>query len=479
MIDQFARWPFRIDILNIPLIGRWLRWQHSRTIWQLTLLTLALIMIADGLFGSPLAAKNTATVAAWVHYRGFIVLALLFFGNLFCAGCPFILTRGLARRLGRPTQRFPKALRNKWTAIGALIGIMFLYEWLDLWASSWLTAWVIIAYFLAAFVFEAFFTHDAFCLYVCPLGTFNFLYSGVSPTQITENNLQTCRDCVGHECVNGQTAADGALIQQGCQTELFVPTMQSNMNCTLCLDCVKACPHDNVALAVRPPGDELFQRTWPQRLDTALLAIIAAFLGLVNAFAMTPPVYALQARMAAALNTRSELLVLGVIFLFGVILLPLGLSYGAAWIGRALSGERIGLSKLISRYAYSFVALGFGIWAAHYLFHLLVGPLTIIPVLQGFFADVIGAPLFGQPDWALAARWVLPLPVIRGVQIAAMLVGLVTAVAIAWRAARAHASTRSRAARAVAPWLILLLLLAVAAIYVFMLPMEMRGNVLG
>ena len=81
----------------------------------------------------------------------------------------------------------------------------------------------------------------------------------------------------------------------------------------LLLDCVKACPYDNVALAVRPPGNELFRQSWPRRLDLALLAILAAFMALTNAFAMTPPVYGLETQLAAWLHTRSEAIVLGLI----------------------------------------------------------------------------------------------------------------------------------------------------------------------
>ncbi|MEZ4719304.1 MAG: hypothetical protein R2851_24925 [Caldilineaceae bacterium] len=135
-------------------------------------------------------------------------------------------------------------------------------------------------------------------MYVCPLGTFNFLYSTVSPTKISARSLDVCRTCVGHDCINGNAA------QQGCQLELYVPTLRSNLDCTLCLDCVKACPHDNVALAVRPPAQELFDRTWPRRLDLALLAVLATFLALVNAFAMTPPAYVLEAEIAAVLGTQ-------------------------------------------------------------------------------------------------------------------------------------------------------------------------------
>jgi hypothetical protein len=150
----------RRDLLAMPGLRRILLWKHSRTAAQSVLFALAVLMVLDGWLGSPLA--NLATVAAWVHYRGFIILALLLVGNLFCAACPFILPRKLARWLGRPMRRWPRALRNKWLALVALLGILFLYELYDLWSSPWLTAWVIVAYFAAAFVLEAFFTRDSF-----------------------------------------------------------------------------------------------------------------------------------------------------------------------------------------------------------------------------------------------------------------------------------------------------------------------------
>lgn len=470
----------RWDLLAVPGLRRVLLWKHNRTALQLVLFAAALIMVLDGWLGSRLAARNTATVAAWVHYRGFIVLALLLAGNLFCAGCPFILPRKLARLLGRPTRRWPRALRNKWVALSVLLGMLFIYELFDLWASPWLTAWVIVAFFATAFVLEAFFTRDAFCLYVCPLGTFNFLYSTVSPLQITTRSQDVCRDCVGKECINGRWDTQDRLVQQGCQLELYVPTLNSNLNCTLCLDCAKACPHDNVALATRPPGDELFRRTWPNRLDLALLAILAAWGGLVNAFAMTPPVYELEQWLAELLQTRQEAIVLGLIFVTGVIVVPLALVYGAAWLNRRSAGRRgLPLTHAILRHAYSFVPVGFAVWTSHYLFHLLIGPLTILPAFQTFWIQVTGVAVFGQPNWALAGAWVLPQGVIQGLQVVIMVAGLLASWWVSWRVARAGHPDSAAAWLEWLPWAAILLLLAVAATVVFLLPMEMRGNVLG
>lgn len=469
------------DVLAVPGLRNFLLWKHSRTAVQIVLFALAVIMVIDGLLGNQLAARNTATVAGWVHYRGFIVLALLLAGNLFCAGCPFILPRKLARWLGRPTRRWPRALRNKWVAIVSLLGILFLYELYDLWSSPWLTAWVIIAYFMSAFVLEMIFTRDSFCMYVCPLGSFNFLYSTISPLQITNRSMDVCRTCVGHDCINGRWDANDKLIQQGCQLELFVPTIKSNLDCTLCLDCAKACPHDNVALVTRPPGDELFRQNWPNRIDLALLSVFAACLGVINAFAMTPPVYVLEQWLAVAMNTDQEVFVLLPIFLVGAVLVPLALVYGSAWLNRQMvaSNRSRSLSRLIMRHAYAFVPLGFGIWASHYLFHLLIGPLTIIPALQTFFEGVVGVPLLGEPNLRVGYSLVPPLWVIQVIQNLAMGVGMGGALLVSWNAVKHAHKDRYDRWREFLPWAVILLLIGILAIWVFMLPMEMRGNVLG
>lgn len=496
MISSIENRRFQLDILRIPILGSFLRWKHARTVGQTVMLLLATAIVVDGLIGNQIASRNVATVAAWVHYRGLVVLALLLAGNLFCAACPFVLPRRLAKMLGNPSIRWPQALRNKWLAIAALIGIIYAYELWDLWASPWWTAWVAVAYFALAFVIEALFTRSSFCKYVCPLGTFNFLYSTISPTQITSRNLDTCRNCAGHECINGRTdppsfTQAGAkspkgqtqpiTLQDGCQLELFVPTIQSNMDCTFCLDCVRACPYDNVALTVRPPGEELFTQSWRNRLDLALLPILIAYAGLVNAFAMTPPVFSLEAQIAQALNTQSEAIVLGLFFLVSVIVLPLLLVYGAAWLSKTLVVKRkeLSLNKLVMRYASSFIPMGFAIWFAHYLFHFLTGAMTIVPTFQTFFYRTLGWTIVGRPNWRLAALFVPPVNTIQTIQTIVTYAGLILSIAVVLSIAGKVHKNRGKALREAIPWMVVLVLLAIASGSTFLLPMEMRGSALG
>ncbi|MCL7455466.1 MAG: FesM, partial [Anaerolineae bacterium] len=80
----------RLDLLSVPVLGRFLASRHARMAMQTPLLLLAILVVFDGLFGPQLAPKNLATVLVWVHYRGLVVMALLLAGNLFCMACPFM-----------------------------------------------------------------------------------------------------------------------------------------------------------------------------------------------------------------------------------------------------------------------------------------------------------------------------------------------------------------------------------------------------
>jgi len=245
------------DMLTWPLLGPFLHWRFSRQAMQAILLVVTGFIIFDGLLGPQQAPKNLATVTAWIHYRGLVVLALLLVGNLFCMACPFMLPRELARWLGRKIGvqgRVPPALRNKWAAISLLVLFFVTFELFDLWATPWLTAWIIVAYFLTALVVDTFFQGAAFCKYVCPLGQFNFMGSLVSPGEIKIRQADTCVGCRTKDCIAGNSR----LNQRGCELWLFQEKKVGNMDCTFCLDCVHACPYDNVGLIARLPTQELW-----------------------------------------------------------------------------------------------------------------------------------------------------------------------------------------------------------------------------
>ena len=469
------------DVLRVPLLASFVRWRHARTALQVPVLGLALLVIYDGFLGPQLAPKNLAGVLPWLHWRGLVVLALLLVGNLFCLACPFMLTRRLARRLAKEQRPWPKALRHKWLAIGLLVAFFWSYEAFDLWASPWLTASLAAAYFVGAFVVDGFFAGAPFCKYLCPIGQFHFVNSLVSPAEVTTRDLGVCRSCSTKDCLKGRLV-DGSW-QSGCQLGLFQERKVGNVDCTFCLDCLQACPRDNVTIAVRPPTSELWSDPLrsgvgrlSKRIDLSVLALVLVFGAFLNAFGMVPAVHALGSWLAGLLHTDSEAIVLLVVFALGLGVLPAVSVLAAAAIGRALSGTQDTVLSLATRYSYSLVPVGFGMWLAHYSFHFLTGALTIVPVAQSFAAD-LALPWLGVPRWELGP--LMPTPWVLGVELLFLELGLLGSLLAAYRIAGAHVADRRRARWASLPWGALAVALCAMGVWLLLQPMEMRGTLLG
>lgn len=475
------------DLLRLPLVGRLLRVRGTRLALQLPLFALAAILVLHGLFGPELAPKNLATLVTWVHYRGLLVLVLLVAGNFFCYACPFLLPRELARRFFRPAWSWPRPLRNKWLAAGLFVLILFLYEWLGLWGVPSWTAWLIVGYFAAAVAVDTLFKHASFCKWVCPIGQFNFLASALSPLEVRVRDLEVCAGCRTKDCIRGTPAPAGAgrralpvLEQRGCELALFQPLKVGNLDCTFCLDCVHACPHDNVGILSRLPGAELWTDT-PRsgvgrphrRNDLAALATVFTFGALLNAFGMVSPVYAVQAWLSRMLGTTHRAPILGALFLAGLVIEPVLLLAAASCATRRLTGSGQSLLALATRYAYSLVPLGFGVWLAHYAFHFLTGVLTVVPVTQNALQE-LDLPLLGEPAWGLGGMRPGAVYLLEWGMLA---LGLVGSWIVAVRLGRDdHAPAPWRA---YLPWLLLHVLLWGAAVWLLSQPMEMRGTFLG
>ncbi len=471
-----------MDLLRLPLIGNLLRWRHARTLLQIPLFIVSAAMILHGLFGPSLAPKNLATTLTWVHFRGALIFALLFAGNLFCLACPFMLVRNFARKFVRPLRNWPRRLRTKWIAIGLLIAMLFFYEWFDLWASPWWTAWLIVSYFATAVLIDSIFKHATFCKFICPIGQFNFVASTASPMEVTVRDHNVCAECRTKDCIRGVRESEVPLvvIQRGCELALFQPHKTGNLDCTFCLDCVQACPYDNVGIISRVPAAELVNDrlrsgvgVLSKRKDLAALAIVFTFGALLNAFGMVSPVYALENWLANRLGVSSELPVLAIVFGLFLVCEPLLLIGAAAWIARAWSGSRRSWLSMAMRYSYSLAPLGFGIWLAHFGFHFLTGLYTVVPVTQAAVAE-LGWAILGQPHWGAPG---LPPNVVQLFQFGFIALGLLGSLLVSYAVAETEEVVHP--ARVFIPWALVSLLVAGAAFWLMSLPMEMRGVVLG
>ena len=470
-----------VDALRVPFIGAFLRWKHTRTLLQSLLLAVAAVVVVHGLLGTGDAPANLATVLSWVHYRGLLVLTLLAAGNFFCTGCPIVLVRNLGRRLHAPSRRWPRALRGKWIPLALFAAVLFAYELLDLWSLPAATAWIVIGYFAVALAVDVAFAGASFCQYVCPIGQFNFTAATLSPLEIQVREPDTCATCRTADCVRGRRDAVMPLrvIQRGCELGLFLPVKAGNLDCTFCLDCVQACPHDNVALAARIPGAELAETTRRSvigrlidRPDIAAFAVVFAFGGLVNAFAMIHPAHLLELQLMRALHVMAEAPALAVIFAAGLGLIPLLLIGGATLLTPGWQGA--GVARTATAYAYALVPFGLGMWLSHYGFHLLTGIFTIVPVTQSAVIHLFGRPLLGDPRW----QWTGMSPgSVFPIEVGFIVLGTMTSLGLSYMISeREHPA---RAGAATLPWAAVILAMAAAALWILSQPMMMRGMSLG
>lgn len=468
-----------VDLLRCGAVGRTLKRRATRTAARCILLGLAALMIWDGLTGPELAPKNLATVWTWVHYRGLLVAGLLAAGNLFCYACPFILVRDWGRKLIRPRWVWPARLRSKWPAIVLFVLILFSYEVFDLWAAPALTAGLIGAYFIGALVVDLLFRNASFCKYVCPIGQFNFVTSTVSPLEVSVRDPAICERCTTRDCIRGRRDPKNPLhvIQRGCELSLFQPRKVGNLDCTFCLDCVYACPHDNIGIQSRLQGLELWIDPIrsgigriSRRPDLTALILLFTFGALLNAFGMVSPVYAVHAWLARNWGLHTEAASLSVLFLAALVVEPFLLLGAASAASRSLARMRTPLIQVALQFAPSLVPIGAGVWVAHYMFHFLTGILTWIPVLQRALID-LGLPLLGRPIWTLGG---LPPGRIYPIEIGFLLLGLSGSLLVSRMIGLRLAPERPWAAAL--PWMALHTLLFIAAAWLLAQPMEMRGS---
>ncbi|MCS6852956.1 MAG: cytochrome c oxidase assembly protein [Gemmataceae bacterium] len=465
--------PATPDLLRLPLLGRFLRWRHARTLLQGLMLVLAGAIILDGWLGPPVEGMNLAGIVPWIHWRGLVVLGLLALGNVFCLACPFLLPRTWARRWQPARRSWPSWLRSKWLAVAFLVVFFWAYETFALWADPWATASLAAAYFLAAFVVDSWFRGAAFCKYLCPIGQFNFVQSLVSPWEVRARSAEVCQRCDTKDCIRGRGPVPG------CELHLFIPRKVGNWDCIFCLDCIHACPHDNVGILARIPGQELLtdpQRSGVGRLgrraDVALLVLLLVFVAFVNAAGMTAPVLACQDRLAERLGWPFWAVVtLNCIFALGLV--PVALVGSVALLSRLGSGSLLSPWGLVKRYALAFVPLGFGMWMAHYGFHLVTSWEAIFPVTLRV-AQALGFESTAELRWVCrcnspVAEWLLQA------EILCLQAGLLGSLYLAYRISLELHPVWRRAVHAFLPWAGLVLLLFAVGLWIVFQPMEMRG----
>ncbi len=438
-----------MELTRLPLLKSALKSRYPQLAVFIVMLMGYIFAILAGLVGTPVGSHNFSIVFVWIAWWAVLILvAVPFFGRGWCAVCPIPLpgewlqrgavlgpdeNRWSSRRRGLDTQqslldhrrhietrpkwlnlRVPKMFRNIW-----LQNISFLL--LALFSSVLLTTPNITGIVLAAMLFTAIglsmiFERRAFCRYLCPVGGFIGLYSQTAPIELRIKDKQVCAKCEGKPCYNGNEKG------YGCPWDVFPGGLTKNTYCGLCMECLRTCPHDNIALNLRPFAADLVKPS--ARMDEAFKAFIMLGSAMIYAGVLLGPWGAFK---DAAYNVGSGAwFIYAVIFLALIfVVLPLLFTFCV------LPFDNINaFKKRFAALSNSLIPLGLMFWVAFSLSFVLTNASYILAALSDPLG--LGWNLFGTAN---AAWQPILISILAPAQTLTLVSGLIWSARMAQKAA--------------------------------------------
>ena len=340
-----------------------------------------------------------------------------FGGRSWCSICPIplpgewlqqggILEKG-RRGLGL-NLRWPKRLRGNWLQAGVFL-LIGLFSALTL-TDPRVTAWVFAALFGLAIGLSLVFERRAFCSYLCPIGGISGLYAQAAPVELRVIDKEICAKHGDKSCY------------RACPWGLYPVAFRDNAACGLCMECLRACPQDNLALSLRPFGADIGKPRTAGRIGETFFALVMLGSALAFAAVFLGPWGWLKSA-AFAIGSRGWAGYVAGFLALNLLILP-GLFTLAVWAGQKY-GDRNQIAKRgafkreVASQSQALIPLGLMAWIAFTVSFAL-------PKL-GYVWGVINDPL----GWgwrllgAAAVPWSLEVAGFSSaLQVAILLVGL-------------------------------------------------------
>ena len=465
----------RVNLLNRNGLRGALMHPATRFALRAAMVAMFVFIVAAGLFGNQLPSKNIAPLLTWTVWWGGLIVLILYAGPAWCYVCPWDAISDWAegmRLWGRKREglslglKWPKALRSIWPATIMLI----FFTWLELGfgvtlsprATAWLALTILGMAFVCAFLFEK----RAFCRYACLVGRIIGLYSLFAPVEVRTKDPQACSTCGTQSCYKGNSQGEA------CPTGQYLPGMEQNTNCINCMECLKSCEKGNVALQLRPWGEDLVAHHRP-RADEAFLAILMLSLTGFHGLTMTGNWQRMTDWFVAATGVDQ-------ITAFSAGMLALMIGPGLIYallvaLSRWLARERVhGYKAYFIRYAYALLPIAIFYHIAHNSEHLLMEGQKVLTLVSDPFGWEWN--LFGTTDWTLPP--LVSLPSLWLIQVFLVMVGHVYSLWVARHVAGSFFSGGKGAFRSQVPMLAAMILFSVLSLWLLKQPMQMRASVM-
>lgn len=442
---------------NLFRLFPWLKRMMKAPSFQFSLILPMLgvfwFIILAGLFGTKVAGRNAGPMIIWVLWLSTLVILLVpLGGRIWCTVCPLPVIGEWwqrARQAGNPAEAagssprrilgvplvWPKWLSNAWPRV-----ILFLL--LGTFSTTLValppaTSWMLIVLMAVAILVSFFPEPRLFCRYLCPINSYISLYSMTGKVMVRAVSQQPCADCKEKFCLTGSVKG------WGCPYGLCVEEIDRNNDCGACMECVKTCAYDNVAVFWRSSGRDTaiasYGEAW-QAIVMFALACLYCFINLGAWDRIRDWIDLLDKRNWGTFGVYAL-----VVWTVCLGVLPL-LWYLLTRAGIAISGSRVAAGTQFRATTASLVPIGLGCWIAFALATLL----TMMSFLLQSLSDPFnwGWNLLGMAG----IPWHIPLSTaIPWLQAACVLAGSAYAFQTMYRCWLAESRTAHRALLASLP----------------------------
>jgi polyferredoxin len=359
------------DLLTKPFVKKPVKSRWPQMIVMLIAMVLIYIVILTSVFGTKVSGRNLGVLLMWAVWL-FLLVAILtpIFGRVWCTICPLPFFGDLLQRRSflNPVKGRTKNFNNKF--FGKFL------KWPESLSNNWmrLIVFMILATFsttlvaiprvsgiavlmllvvptLMALIWEL----RAFCRYVCPVSVFVGPFSRMSFLALGNKDQQTCDQCKQRFCENGNVNG------WACPYGLNVGKLNNNSDCGLCLECVRTCSYNNIALYRRSFASETGTKNTGEAWMTIAIftvAIVYSILYLGHWPVIRDYVNILDKQNWDLFGIYS-LVLWGLVLVIVPALLAL-----LAYCGSMLSGKLLSTREVFLGYAGSLLPLGLMIWVA-------------------------------------------------------------------------------------------------------------------
>jgi polyferredoxin len=404
--EKWKKKEFKIDLLKkFPLLDKFVKSRYFQTLLVFPNLVVFYLILIAGFFGTPVGNKNIAIVFIWILWW-FLLIAILvpFASRFWCTVCPLPFFGELAQRLTffrvRPGKtgplknklyglnlKWPKYLKNIWLQNISFLALCTFSAVLV--TRPFVTASVLGSLILLGIIFALVFRLRVFCSYICPVSGFLSLYSMTSTLEVRSRDTDVCKKCKSKSCITGNEKG------YGCPWFVYMGKHDRNNYCGLCMECVKSCSNDNIALNVRSFATE----TKVKGFDEAWKGFI--MLGLAMAYSVillgTNGQIKDWANAAETGMWNGFLKYAGILWSSALLIFPL-IFLGFSYLSKLLSRNHdVKVKDIFLNYSYVIIPLGLLAWIAFSVPLVFVNGSYIISVIS----DPLGWgwDLFGTADF--------------------------------------------------------------------------------